>query len=117
VPGSGTTVMSGTFNLKATAATVQTATLSTTNTGDSDNPDLLLASGDRLGVVFSGAATELAGVVIEVSLAPAGTSLAIVYNLNANGDLVDQHFFVANRDYRVMAIRQVHSTLAPTAAP
>jgi hypothetical protein len=111
VPGSGTTVMSGTFNLKATAATVQTATLSTTNTGDSDNPDLLLASGDRLGVVFSGAATELAGVVIEVSLAPAGTSLAIVYNLAANGDLVDQHFFVANRDYRVMAIRQVHSTL------
>jgi hypothetical protein len=110
VPGSGTTVMSGTFNLKATAATVQTATLSTTNTGDSDNPDLLLASGDRLGVVFSGAATELAGVVIEVSLAPAGTSIAIVYNLNANGDLVDQHFFVANRDYRVMAIRQVHST-------
>lgn len=63
-PAGGTTVMSGTFNAKGTANTVQAATLSTTTA------DTILAAGDRLSVDFTGTLTALAGVVVTVDLIP-----------------------------------------------
>lgn len=110
-PGSGATIQTGTFNLKGTANTLQTGVLLSTGTGDSDDPVLQLAAGDRLGFVFSAAGTELAGLVVEITLAPAGTGESVIYNMQVNGDLVDQTFFIANRDYTVVRIDQVHSTL------
>jgi hypothetical protein len=56
-PGSGTAVMSNTFNLKATANTLQTATLSTTLT------DYQLTTNDRLGIDFTGTLTAAVGVI------------------------------------------------------
>jgi hypothetical protein len=115
-PGSGTSLMSGTFNFKAAAATLQTATLSTTKTGDSDNPDLQLAPGDRLGFVRSAAPTELSNVVITVVLAPGGRGTHAVWYMNANSGLSDQAFFVANRSLIVERIDYVHATAGTDAS-
>ncbi len=110
-PGSGNTIQSGTFNLKATANTLQSGSVYASGTNDSDDPRLQLAAGDRLGIVLSAASTELAGVVVEVTLGPSGTGTSIVYALKANGDLADQSFFIANMDCIVTRIDYVHSTL------
>lgn len=65
-PGAGTDLLTDNtgagFNLKGTANTVQTGTL--TGTAAS----LQLAAGDRLSVDFAGTLTTLAGVVVTVSL-------------------------------------------------
>lgn len=110
-PGSGLTVMSGTFNMKATANTLQSATLSEPTTGDTSDPLIQFAAGDRVGIKFSTAGTELAGVVVSMAFAPNDGSKWIVYNMQANGDLVDQAFFVSPRDYIITGAYQVHSTL------
>lgn len=55
--GSGTDLMSATFNLKGTANTNQTGTLSTT-AGDLD-----LAAGQSLGVDFTGTMTTATGTI------------------------------------------------------
>lgn len=54
---SGTALHSGTFNLKGTAVTQQTLTVSTTPA------DLLLAAGDSLAVDFTGVLTSATGCV------------------------------------------------------
>ena len=56
-PASGTTVMASTFNLKGTADTLQTDTLTTTIA------DRRLAAGDRLGVDFTGTLTAAVGLI------------------------------------------------------
>lgn len=61
---SGTALHSSTFNLKGTADTNQTLTLSTTDT------DLDIAAGDSIAIDFGGTLTAATGV-ITVSLAPA----------------------------------------------
>lgn len=63
-PGAGTTVQTGTFNLKSTANTVQTGTLTATAANKK------LAAGDRLSVNFTGTVTDVAGVVVTVTLRP-----------------------------------------------
>lgn len=60
---SGTALHSGTFNLKGTAATNQTLTLSTTSS------DLDIAAGDSIGIDFTGTLTSATGIVT-VLLAP-----------------------------------------------
>lgn len=60
----GTALHSGTFNLKGTAATNQSLTLSTTDT------DLSIAVGDSIGMDFTGTLTDASGV-LTVLLAPA----------------------------------------------
>lgn len=60
---SGTALHSSTANLKGTAATNQTLTLSTTSS------DLDIAAGDAIGVDFTGTLTSATGV-ISVALAP-----------------------------------------------
>ncbi len=41
----------------------------------------------------------------------AGNVKEVTFHDEANGDLVDQSFFIANRAYQVVAVQQVHSTL------
>ena len=60
---SGTALHSGTINLKGTAATNQTLTLSTTST------DLDIAAGTAIGIDFTGTLTAATGAVT-VTLAP-----------------------------------------------
>lgn len=62
-PGAGTSLhQSGSFNLKGTANTVQSATLSTTTA------TLTLAAGDRLAVKLTGTSTAVAGAVVSVNV-------------------------------------------------
>lgn len=61
---SGTAIHSGTYNLKGTADTVQTLTLSTTSGVTTIN------AGDRVGIDFTGTLTAAVGTVT-VLLAPA----------------------------------------------
>lgn len=112
-PGSGTSLMSGTFDLHAIVNnTLTTATLTTTNSNDSDNPDLILNPGDMLTVVIAGTITSLAGVQCTVVLAPLGKSVkTVTFYMNANADLVqNQPFFVGNRSYVVSAVSMRWST-------
>lgn len=62
-PGAGTSLhQSGSFNLNATANTVQSATVSTTQATVS------LAAGDRLSVKFANAIQSSAGIVVTVGM-------------------------------------------------
>ena len=61
---SGTLLHTGSLNLKGTAVTTQTLTVSTTAS------DLLMAAGDALAIDFTGVLTSVAGAVT-ISLAPA----------------------------------------------
>jgi hypothetical protein len=67
-PGAGTNLLTNNsnagFDLKGTANTLQTGSLSATAA------DLKLAAGDRLSVDFAGTLTTLAGVVVTVFLEP-----------------------------------------------
>lgn len=61
-PGSGTSVMSNSFNLNGTANTPQTATLTASQ--------VTLAAGDRLSVKFANAIQSSAGIVVTATLVP-----------------------------------------------
>lgn len=67
-PGAGTNLLTNNsnagFNLKATANTVQTGTLTSTAATKK------LAAGDRLSVDFAGTLTDVAGVVVTATLRP-----------------------------------------------
>ena len=67
-PGAGANLLTDNtnagFDMKGTANTVQTGTLTATAA------DLVLAAGDRLSVDFAGTLTTLAGVVVTVVLKP-----------------------------------------------
>ncbi len=115
-PSAGAAVMTGTFDLKGTANTLQTGVLLSTGTGDTDDPTLQLAAGDRLGFVFSVAGTELAGLVVTITLAPSGTGVTATYAMQANGDLVDSQFWIANEPCIITKIVECHST-AGTSTP
>jgi len=101
---------SGSFDLDATANTLQAATLSNTE-GVVD-----LAAGDRLGIDFTGTLTSLAGLVVQVTLSPGGKGNIAVFALNANGDLADQAFFIANRPMKIAAIKYAHTVLGTNAS-
>lgn len=60
-PGAGTVVQTGSFDLNATANTVQTATLATAAT-------ITLAAGDRLAVKYANTIQSSAGVVVTVAM-------------------------------------------------
>lgn len=67
-PGAGTALLTNNsnagFDIKGTANTVQTGTLTATVA------DLLLAAGDRIGLNYEAAGTEGAGVAVSVMLVP-----------------------------------------------
>jgi len=109
-PGAGTALMTGTFNMKATVNTLQTATLAATPGADPAGT-LTLAAGDRLSVLFSGVLTALAGVVITVILTPMAKGETAVFYVNANADLqAAQAFFLANRTMTISSVKAVWST-------
>ena len=115
-PGSGTSVMASTFDLTSTAQTPVTAAIPTTNTADSDNPDLQLATGDALSVVVAGTITSLVGMHITVVLAPGGSARTVNFVMNSNADLVQaQRFFTANRPYQVSRVDMRWSTKSSVA--
>ncbi len=63
-PGAGATCLSSAFDCTATANTLQTRTIPAASN--------VLNTGDRLSVKFSGTLTGLTGVVVVISLVPAG---------------------------------------------
>jgi hypothetical protein len=103
-PGAGTTIMSGTFNAKGTANTVQSATLSSTS-GVLD-----FALGDRIGVNFVGTIATLAGLVITLKISTYGKGDFAVLRQVANGDVADRCFYVANRPQKVAGVFYAHAT-------
>ncbi len=109
-PTGGTSLMSGTFNMNATARTEQSATLTTA----SGYPSILtLAVGDRLVFNLASAVTNLAGVAITVAMTPGNKSLTAELVMNANGDLIAATaIFVANGSYNVTAVRAIWSAAA-----
>lgn len=117
-PGTGSVVMNGSFNLNTTTATTQNATLwvefpsavGSTQTAKYSQV-IRMAAGDRLSWKMASAVTSLAGLVVSIAATPGGKGVMAVYNMQANGDLVDQSFFVSNSDFTVARIDEVHSTL------
>jgi hypothetical protein len=102
-PGAGTTVMSGTFNLKATANTEATATLS------SNPADLEFVAGDMLSFNLTGNAQTCAGVLVMVWVQPYVRALDFSW-YSAAVTSTDQVFMNANRPYPIRAIRGVFAT-------
>lgn len=116
-PGGGTTTMVGTFNLKATANTLQSATLLSPDGNGEANAGITLASGDRLSIVVGGTATitALAGVTLTVGMAPGFKEKNAVYYVQANATIATaQTFFLANRDYQIIGVQAIWSTKGTT---
>lgn len=102
--GSGISMMTGTFNLKGTANTLQTATLTTSNLrNDKFSATLVLAAGDRVGWVATGTKTSLAGVQVTLWVIPGGKGHHAVYHALVNSDIATQTFHIANRPQTVTA--------------
>lgn len=100
------------FSLKTTKDTVQTATLVTdAYRADVNDLTLELNGGDRLAIDFTGTLTTLVNVVVTVELSPSNESETVDIYIPANGDLADQHFYIATRPTRVVGIKQIHGTL------
>ncbi len=97
--------MTAGFDLKGTVGTVQEGTLTATAAS------LLLAAGDRLSVDFAGTLTLVAGLVVEVELAPAFDRQEVIFNMALNASLTDQAFWIADRDYRIIDAGEIHSVL------
>lgn len=99
-PGSGDSVMTGTFDLNATANTLQTATLvgvpgnTSRNNTLSGTSKLLISAGEQLSFKPTSAVTSLAGLAIivwvreSVALPPASLFLA------ANGDIATMTMYL-----------------------
>jgi hypothetical protein len=111
-PGKGASVMVGTFNLKATANTLQTATLLAVDGAGNPNAGIMLAQGDRLTVVVAGTATitALAGVVFSIQTAPGYKEQAAICVVPSS--IATVGFFLANRDYQVVGAQLVYSAAA-----
>jgi hypothetical protein len=104
---SGTAIMSTTFNMKGTANTLQAATVA---------EGTVLAENDRLCIDYTGTLTTLAGVAVNVVLSPGHASETVTYTVNANGDLADRAFFVAERPMHVAGIKYSASTAGSAGA-
>ena len=91
------------FDMNTTTNTPLTATLAT------DGGVVDLAYKDRLSFVLSAVRTSLAGLVVTVTMSPGNKGETVTYSMMANGDLIDQNIFIANRPMKVAKILQVHS--------
>lgn len=112
--GTGGTVMIGTFNLNATAKTVQNAVLPkkfpTAGTEITYPPALVLAAGDRLSFKIASAVTSLAGLVVSIAATPGNKGEMVVYNMQANGDLITQSFYMPNRPQTIQKVQVIWGT-------
>ena len=114
--GSGASLMSGTFNLKGAANTLQTATLtSSTPYGDGTSSVLDLAVGDRIALVTSGTLTTLAGVQVTITVVPGGKGSVATFHAKTNSDIATQTFFIANRPQTVVAAYAAWGTASTNA--
>lgn len=106
--GTGGPAMSSTFNLKATANTVQNATLAdvlkrSTMAIAKSNPPIGLVSpivirpGDRLTFKTTGVLTALAGVMVSIAFAPFGVTNSFSYFQNLNARIVTSPFAIVSR--------------------
>lgn len=105
-PSAGISVLASPFNAKATANTYQTkapASLAST---------VAIAVGDRLSLNVTGVTTALAGVVLEISLAPGYTGPQASFVMNANAGLIDQCFYTATKTVKITRIDCVFSLAA-----
>lgn len=98
-PGTGATVMTGTFNLKGTANTLQTAdywtpTATLCLAGPRGTPSTVLAAGEQLTFVVSGVNTSLANLAVTVWVRPhTGASIATAA-YHANGDIATSTMYL-----------------------
>lgn len=103
-PAAGVSIIASTFNLKGTANTLQTVAASSTPA------NTLIGVGDRVSINVTGVTTALAGVVVQLNLAPGYSGDQAVFALNANASLSDQCFFTATKNMLITRIDYVHST-------
>lgn len=120
----GSPVMSNSFNLNATANTVQAATLAdylspgapaATATTNPTRDRINLNANDRLSIKFSGAVTSLAGLAITVHYIPGAKGHVAYYRMSANASIATQFFFLANRQQTVRAVSMFWGTKATDA--
>jgi hypothetical protein len=109
-PGSGVALSSTVDCHAATADTLQTLTLNMPTTGNTDDPNLYLAVGDRLGIVVAGTTTALAGVEVTVTVQPFKSQL-VTFSIPLNADIpAAMAIFTANRPYILTAVSYSHTT-------
>lgn len=109
-PSACVTCMTGTFNMNATAVTVQNAVLPALNTPTQAN--IQVGAGDRLCFKIASAVTNLAGLVITVALFPGNKSVTADYNMQLNSSIGTTTFFVSTGSYVVTGVRAIWSTAA-----
>lgn len=113
--GSGSSVMTNTFDCNGTAEVIQLATMqSRSNPGyfGPGEPPISVKAGEMLSVKFSTGLTSLAGVEITVYMQPQAIMQPAVFNMQLNADIVTQCFFLANRYLTVTGIQAVIGTVA-----
>lgn len=105
-PGGGTSILAAAQSVKGTANTPVSPALSATAA------TLKLAAGNRLSVKFTGTLTALANIVVVVYLQSYNAGyvgqVEANFNINANGSQATTQFFIADRDYEVVDVSEVH---------
>lgn len=101
-PGAGTNLLQNDsdagFDCEETADTVQDGDLTATAA------ELHMLAGDYLSVDFSGTLTALAGVVITVFFEPIMDRKEVTFFCPSDGAaIVEQNFFIADRNYEIIA--------------
>lgn len=102
--GSGPTCMSGTFNLNATANTVQDATLA----GPRGYPTLVINPGEQLSLKLSTSITSIAGLQITLYFRGLNGPAPAVFTIAANGDIADSTIYlnpISGNKIRKIAMR------------
>ncbi|HXC05792.1 MAG TPA: hypothetical protein VNZ86_13615 [Bacteroidia bacterium] len=115
-PGATTNIpmMVGTFNMNATANTVQNAVLPNwlaPSPAVTQNPAVQLMKGDRLVFNLASAVTNLAGVSITLELAPGNKHLSVDYVMNLNSSIATTALMVSNGSYIITGVQAVASTV------
>jgi hypothetical protein len=107
-PGAGTDILTNESNAGFDAQAAADTIIEGTLTGTAAT--LRMDPGDRLSLDFAGATATLAGVCLTVEFEPLYDRKEVVYELAANGNLVDETFFIADRAYEVILATEVHAT-------
>ena len=106
-PGKGSSVMTGTFNMNATANTVQVATIANrSNPADfgTGEPSISVNAGEMLSFNLASAVTNLAGVTICIYAIPQSGLNPAVFYANATAAVATQAFYMANKYQTISSI-------------
>lgn len=107
-PGAGTDILTNESNAGFDAQAAADTIIEGTLTGTAAT--LRMDPGDRLSLDFAGTTTTLAGVCLIVEFEPLYDRKEVIYELAANGNLIDETFFIADRAYEVILATEVHAT-------